>query len=209
LTAVVAHDSRAVTLTSVIDLMYLQPKLGSEHPMKNIFPFLLVCVLTIPTFAQEAALKAVPSPETKKDTPVAPTISVSAAVVSAPLVLKDGAISQPAQTEIADGGKAVFAFKVAKDGDYVIHAVVNAPDEDSNSFFLNIDALPEDPLMIWDMEVTKGFEERIVSWRGNGDSSSDEYAPKIFRLSAGEHKLIVVGREPAKLKSVSIRPFVK
>ena len=60
--------------------------------------------------------------------------------------------------------------------------------------------------MIWDMEVTKGFEERIVSWRGNGDSSSDEFTPKVFKLTAGEHKLMIVGREPTFLKSVSIRP---
>jgi hypothetical protein len=138
--------------------------------------------------------------------PDAPTLAVSAAAVSAPLVLKDGAISQPHQTDVAAGGRAIFNFSVAKDGDYVIQAVVNAPDEDSNSFYLNIDAQPEDPLMIWDIAVTKGFEERIVSWRGSGDDSSDEFVPKRFKLTAGAHQLIIVGREAAQLKSVAIRP---
>ena len=129
----------------------------------------------------------------------------SAAVVTAPLVLKDGAISQPQQTELAEGGKAVFEFTLAKTGSYVIHAEVNAPAEDANSFFLNIDAPPEDPAMIWDIDVTNGFEERIVSWRGKGDVDSDEFKPKVFKLSAGTHKLFLVGREPTFLKSISIR----
>ena len=60
-------------------------------------------------------------------------------------------------------------------------------------------------MMIWDIDPTEGFEERAVSWRGNGDASSDEFAPKRFHLTAGAHKLIVVGREPALLKSISIR----
>ena len=60
--------------------------------------------------------------------------------------------------------------------------------------------------MIWDLEVTKGFVERIVSWRGNGDSGSDEFRPNRFNLSVCVHQLIIVGREPAQLKSVSIRP---
>ena len=84
--------------------------------------------------------------------------------------------------------------------------VVSAPDEDSNSFYLNIDAEPADPLMIWDLEVTSGFEERIGNWRGSGDSGSGEFSPKVFKLTAGEHKLIIGGREPASLKSITIRP---
>ena len=41
---------------------------------------------------------------------------------------------------------------------------------------------------------------------GNGDAGSDEFNPKVFPLKAGAHKLHLVGREPARLKSVSIRP---
>ena len=171
--------------------------------MKIFSTLALAGVLAVPMFSADAVTKAAP-PSTNKGAPVTPTLSMVDAVVTAPVVLKDGAISQQSQTEVTGGGKAVFTFMVAQAGNYVIHAVASAPDEDSNSFFLNIDAQPEDPLMIWDMEVTKGFEERIVSWRGNGDSGSDEYAPKIFKLTAGEHKLIIVGREPSFLKSVSI-----
>jgi hypothetical protein len=167
--------------------------------MKKISALVAVCVLVVLTFAEEAAKKTAPGSD-------ALTFQMADVKATAPFVLKDGAISQPAQTELAAGGKVVISFTIAQAGDYVIQAIANAPDEDSNSFFLNIDAPPDDPLMIWDIDVTKGFEERIVSWRGSGDSSSDEFVPKVFRLTAGEHKLFVVGREPAQLKTLSIRP---
>ncbi|HVS53872.1 MAG TPA: hypothetical protein VHD62_16065 [Opitutaceae bacterium] len=174
--------------------------------MKTLATFLLLSALTLSLSAADNAAKPAPAATPKDAADAAPMIPVTAAKITAPFVLKDGAVSQPAQTEVAGGGKAIFTFTVPKDGDYVIHAIVNAPDEDSNSFFLNIDGTPEDPLMIWDMEVTQGFQERIVSWRGGGDSASDEFAPKIFKLKAGEHQLNVIGREPSQLKSVSIRP---
>lgn len=174
--------------------------------MKKIFALLFVAGFALLTFAEDAAKKAVPAPAAGKDSAMAPVLPVTAAVVTAPFTVKDGVLSQPSQTELSASGKAVFTFSVAKAGDYLIHAVANAPDEDSNSFFLNIDGQPEDPLMIWDIEVTKGFENRIVGWRGSGDSASPEFTPKVFKLTAGEHKLIIVGREPAQLKSVSVRP---
>lgn len=165
--------------------------------MKTLTLLGLACALALPAFADTPA----------KEMPA--VIPVAAATLTAPFVLKDGAIAQPSQTEVAGGGKAVFTVTVARTGDYVIHAMVDAPNEDENSFYLNFDAMPEDPLMVWDMTVTKGFEERIVSWRGSGDQDSDEFIPKVFKLTAGEHKLIIVGREPAKLQSVSLRPAAK
>jgi hypothetical protein len=45
--------------------------------------------------------------------------------------------------------------------------------------------------MIWDIPVTVGFEDRIVSWRGNGTLES----PKVFYLTTGSHTMIVRGRE--------------
>lgn len=177
--------------------------------MKTFSALLLACALAILSFAQGAATKAAPPPTPSEVTPDALTLPASEAVVSAPLILKDGAISQPEQTEVAGGGKAVFNFTIATAGDYVMQAVVNAPGEDANSFYVNVDTQPEDPVMIWNIAVTNGFEARTVSWRGNGDADNDEFAPKRFQLSAGAHKLIIVGREPAQLKSISIRPAAK
>jgi hypothetical protein len=165
--------------------------------MKTLSLLALAGVLAIPAVAAENPAKAA--------TP-AQILPVSEAKITSPFILKDGAISQPATTEVKDGGRAVFTFKVAAAGEYVVRGMVNAPDEDSNSFYLNIDAEPTDPLMIWDLEVTNGFEERVSNWRGNGDSANGEFVPKTFKLTAGEHKLIIGGREPASLKSVSIQP---
>ena len=174
--------------------------------MKTLSTLLLACALAIPSSAQAETTNAAPQPASNQVMLVFLTLPASAAVVSAPLIMTNGCISQPERTELPGGGRAVFNFTITQAGNYVMRALVNAPGEDSNSFYVNVDAPPEDPAMIWDIDVTSGFEERTVSWRGKGDVDSDEFVPKRFNLSAGAHKLIIVGREPAELKSISIRP---
>jgi hypothetical protein len=137
-------------------------------------------------------------------------IPAAAAKVTAPLVLKEGALVQADRTDLPEGGKAVFEFTVAKAGTYYIHALVDAPGEDANSFYLSIDGPPTDPLMIWDIDVTNGFEERLVNWRGKGEPESPEFRPRRFELTAGAHQLILTGREPtARFKSFWLRPAAK
>ena len=90
-------------------------------------------------------------------------------------------------------------------GNYVIRALVNAPNDGNNSFFLNLDGEPLAPMMIWDIPLTTGFEQRMVSWRGNGTDVNSQFLPKIFSLGAGAHQLIVRGREAnTQLQSLSI-----
>ena len=117
-------------------------------------------------------------------------------------ILRPAYISQPAYTSVADGGQAVYLFVITVAGNYVVNALVNAPGTDNNSFFVNIDARPTDPLMIWDIPVTTGLTIQTVSWRGDGTVSSSspsgltaQFAPKVFSLSAGLHQLIIRGRE--------------
>jgi hypothetical protein len=174
--------------------------------MKQSFALLLAGALAVPSFAQSAATNAASQTASNQVTQAALTLPLSAAVVAAPLVLTNGCLSQPERTELPAGGKAVFHFTIDQAGVYVLQAVVNAPGEDANSFYVNLDAPPEDPAMIWDIDVTSGFEERTVNWRGNGTPESDEIVPKRFSLTAGAHKLIIVGREPAELKSITLRP---
>jgi hypothetical protein len=175
--------------------------------MKTPTVLLLACAWAALAMAENAATPNAPKPAAKPAALV--TLQMADAKITAPLVLKDGAIGQPAQTEVADGGKATITFKLEHAGDYVLYGIVNAPEEDQNSFYLNIDAPPKDPEMIWDIDVTKGFEERVVSWRGNGSPEEDEFKPKVFTLAAGEHQLYIVGREPGQLKSLSIHPARK
>ena len=132
----------------------------------------------------------------------------SAAAVTAPLVFTNDYFHlESDMADVAAGGKAVFHFSITNAGDYQIESVVNATDDSANSFFVNVDAQPTDPDMIWDIEVTDGFEQRLVNWRGDGDASNGQFVPKTFKLGAGDHTLILVGREPdVRLKSVTIFP---
>jgi hypothetical protein len=171
--------------------------------MKHFSAIILAGALAIPAFAQDATTNAV------ADTNVpGQFFPASAAVLTAPLVLTNDYFYLPGdQAELTNGGKAVFNFTITNTGNYVIETLVNADDESTNSFFVNIDAQPEDPDMIWDIEVTSGFEKRLVNWRGNGDSSTDQFTPKIFNLPAGAHQLVIIGRESGTLlKSLTIRP---
>ncbi|HEU6448164.1 MAG TPA: hypothetical protein VFV23_06995 [Verrucomicrobiae bacterium] len=163
--------------------------------MKTILPVVFALAFIASSFAQT---------NTNSAPRVVLTLSAPAAAITAPMVLTNGYLFLPGGSEsVGGGGKAVFNFTVTNAGDYVITAVVNAPGEDQNSFFINVDAMPDDT-MIWDMDMTDGFQERTVSWRGNGDANYDEISPKKFFLTAGAHKLFIIGREPTELKSISI-----
>lgn len=142
--------------------------------------------------------------------PIVPPVAsfeAESGTITAPFTVASGAISQPAETDLANGGRAVYLFTVPVRGNYIISAVVSAPSEAANSFFVNVDGLPTDPYMIWDvLPLTSGFESRSVSWRGNGTYDANEFNPKVFTLSAGQHSLTVVGREGgAALDRLEIR----
>jgi hypothetical protein len=95
------------------------------------------------------------------------------------------------------GGAAIYNFTITNAGNYEVQALVNAPSLNANSFYVNIDGQPQDATMIWDiMPITSGFEQRIVSWRGNGSENNDLISPKVFQLSTGSHQITFVGREP-------------
>ena len=172
--------------------------------MKQFHSIVLACVLAIPALAQDTKTNAI----TADVQASGQAFLASAAILNSPLALTNDYIYlTTAQAELPDGGKAVFNFSVTNAGNYQIETLVSAPDESSNSFFVNIDAPPVDPDMIWDIPLTTGFEKRVISWRGNGDSSTDQFTPKSFKLEPGAHTLVIIGREPGTLlKSLTIRP---
>jgi len=179
--------------------------------MKQFPSIVLACALAVPALAQDATTNAATGSTKLADAIThAPgqTFLASEAVLTAPLVFTNDYFSlASAQAELPDGGKAVFNFTITNAGDYEIETLVNAPDGSTNSFFMNIDAPPTDPDMIWDIQLTTGYEKRLVNWRGNGDSDTDQFTPKSFKLEPGAHTLVLVGREPdVRLKSVTIFP---
>ncbi len=144
------------------------------------------------------------------ETPPAPgqglVFQAPSGVISGPFAVTGNYISQSVLTTVvASGGQATYTFTLTNSGNYVVQALVNCPDASANSFWVNIDAVPTDPNMIWDVNTTSGFEQRLVSWRGLGTDLSDQYVPAFFNLSAGTHTLYVVGREAnAQLQAISI-----
>lgn len=143
--------------------------------------------------------------------PVTPAVAVFEAEsgsITTPLTVSGGTVSQPVETDLAGGGRAVYAFTVPGQGDYTITAWVNAPTASANSFFVNVDGEPADPYMVWDvLPLTSGVEARAISWRGNGTFDNNEFNPKVFSLAAGAHSLVVVGREAgAALDRFEVRP---
>lgn len=170
--------------------------------MKYFSSIVLAVALAVPALAQDTktnAAAAVSAP--------GQTLLASAATLTAPLVLTNDylCLTNDGMAEVGGGGKAVFTFSVTNAGNYIIEGMANGPDDSSNSFFVNVDAAP-DAEMIWDIESADGFDKHVVSWRGSGDATTPEFAPKIFKLEAGDHKVILVGREPGTLlKSLTLR----
>jgi len=117
-------------------------------------------------------------------------------VITAPFVVTSNYISQSIETGLSGGGRAVYSFSVPTNGNYVIATTVSAPSIGENSVYVNVDADPIDPTMIWDVApITSGFESRTVSWRGNGTDVANQFIPKVFSLTAGSHSLVIIGRE--------------
>jgi hypothetical protein len=131
--------------------------------------------------------------------PVPPAVAsfeAESGAITSPFSVAGGAIAQSVETYLVAGGRAVYQFTLPASGTYTISALVNAPSTAADSFYVNVDSEPTDPYMIWDVSpLTSGFESRSVSWRGNGTWDANEFAPKVFTLSAGQHSLIVIGRE--------------
>ncbi len=115
--------------------------------------------------------------------------------LSGGFTVANGCVRQTANTGVGAGGRAEYTFQVTVPGTYVVKAAISAPDEAQNSLFFNIDGNPA-ANHIWDVEVSATPLEQVGSWRGNGAVAAPQFAPKAFELAAGEHTLILNGREP-------------
>ncbi len=134
-------------------------------------------------------------------------LALESGSLSGPFVLTNGYVSQAVQTGVTNGGRLVFNFTLTNGGSYTIEADVEAPDTEANSFYVNLDGEPQEPAMIWDIPPTKGVLKKTVSWRATGTPDQPGVACKVFQLSAGEHQLIICGREAnTRLAAISIVP---
>jgi len=118
-------------------------------------------------------------------------------------------ISQAVTTDLPGSGEAVCGFNITSAGNYTLSAWINAPSDAANSLYVNVDGQPTDPTMIWDIPVTAGFTNQLVSWRGTGSYTNNQFVPKVFSLTAGVHQLIVRGRESnTQLGTITLTPYV-
>ncbi|MEK7539120.1 MAG: LamG-like jellyroll fold domain-containing protein, partial [Patescibacteria group bacterium] len=125
--------------------------------------------------------------------PVVASFEAESGTITAPFKKSiNGAIFQ--DIEVSNplaGGKAVYGFNAPVSGNYIISGLVNASSQANNSFFINIDTEPSID-NAWYLNTTSGLEERIASW---GGYSSGGNQAKVFNLTAGNHNLIIRGRE--------------
>lgn len=133
--------------------------------------------------------------------------AATSGALTVPFVALNGIVSQNLLTSLVGSGEGVYTFTIDVPGNYTVSALLNAPSDGENSLYFNVDAEPTDPYMVWDIPVTSGFTNVAGSWRGNGTSTSSQFVPKIFNLTAGDHQLYVRGREPnTQLQSFTIAP---
>jgi hypothetical protein len=126
-------------------------------------------------------------------------------VITGPFITTNGCLFQPIQTDVTQGGCASYSFTITNPGNFVVVVRVDAPNSSANSLYVNIDAAPQDPTMIWDIPRTTGFTNQVVSWRGTGTPERRLLARKAFSLSSGDHQLIIRGRDAGtKLAHISV-----
>jgi hypothetical protein len=112
--------------------------------------------------------------------------------VVAPFVLTNGCVCQSRSRE-GGKGRAVYDFIVTNSGSFVLQCLVKAPGGDTNSLLVNVDAEPNDPGMTWNIPLTPGFTNRLISWRGESHPGSILVERKVFNLSPGRHQIVLRG----------------
>jgi hypothetical protein len=128
------------------------------------------------------------------------TFPAVSGTITLPFVVLGGILYQPMETTLAVSGRAEYDFTITTPGNYVVTSMVYAPDGGANSAYVNIDAEPTDPLMVWDVPIGTNFVQQTVTWR-------DGLGNHIFNLGVGNHQLIVRGREAdTQFASFTISP---
>jgi len=173
---------------------------GSVAPMNYVYPTsaagsTYVWILRVSDGQVASQSQLTVGVEAPPPPPGSLTFSATSGSITAPFVVNGTYISQPSQTTVTTGGRAAYTFTITNAGSYVIQGLLNAPSDAANSFYVNIDAEPQDPSMVWQIPLTSGFENRIVNWQGAGTYDNPQFVPKIFSLANGTHQLIIRGRE--------------
>ena len=136
------------------------------------------------------------------------SFSATNGTIAPPFAVVENAVSQPIESGVADGGRAIYGFTITNSGPYVISAEVSAPNAVPGACYLSVDTEPVEPIAIWDIPPTAGFTNQLVTWRGEKSLASPAPIPKVFQLAAGNHFLIVGGKAAGtQLKSLTLLSY--
>lgn len=92
-------------------------------------------------------------------------------------------------------GIVQYAFTLADAGDYYFIAKVRCIDSGHNSVYVDVDQYPTNPAAVCDFEPTgTNWVRQPMGWRGTGPA--DMAVTNVWTLSAGDHTLVIAGREP-------------
>jgi hypothetical protein len=93
----------------------------------------------------------------------------------------------------ANAGSASFNVNIPQDGTYVIWGRVYAPSDTADSFFVSIDWSNKDVYDVAEGKWAAAWQWTVVNGRGGGAPNS--IVARQFFLTAGQHTIIVEGRE--------------
>ena len=122
-----------------------------------------------------------------------------AGTIISPLSETSGLVFQIIDTPtLGQGGELRIDFVTTiSTANYIVKVYVNAESSAANSYWVMIDQEPSDNLTLWDIVPTIGLQQKTVTWRGSGDDENNpQYDPKVWTLTAGDHYILFVGREP-------------
>jgi hypothetical protein len=119
-------------------------------------------------------------------------------LVESPYFVSNGVVLQTVETTDPNlGGRARWRVTIPETGFYVVNIRVDASTGSSDSLFINFNGEPTTSQEWHVAPLTSGFEERLVTWADEG--------AQVFALSAGEHTLIIRGREAnCKLETITL-----
>jgi hypothetical protein len=130
-------------------------------------------------------------------------IPAVAGTISPPFYISGGVVTQTNDTEISQGGKAVYTFAVTNAGEYVIYAVVGGRSGKACALKVSVNEEADGTNGLWQFLTSDKAERRAVG----STKAANHRDYDIFNLSAGTHQLLVRGSTAGtKLEKFYIRP---
>ena len=94
-------------------------------------------------------------------------------------------LSQASQTGLSGSGEAIYGFTITNAGNYVINALVNAPSDAANSFYINIDGQPTREANDLGCPGNEWIYESTGFLAGKWSEHNNQFVPIVFTNLTG------------------------